>query len=212
MNVLHIVGPPGSGKSTLVEALTAGLDVAEVRWQETPLYLLRYLPGSVIELGRLATEEKPRRGSDRLTMNVIEYAWPFARYVQPEMILIEGARLEARSWIAGLEGLGYDYHVVHLHAPKELRAERLAEREAQQDEKWAAARETQTERFYREARHATQLDAALAPAVLARELAMADPVAEALLGATIIADLCRSEPRAKPEAAVQDDLQVGLPL
>jgi hypothetical protein len=212
MNVLHIVGPPGSGKSRLVEELTLGLDVAEVRWQDTPLCLLRYYPSTVVELGRLPTEEKPRRGSDRLTMNAIEYAWPYVRAVRPGLLLIEGARLEARSWIAALEGMGYGYHVVNLSVPKEVREVRLGERGAKQDERWAAARETQTERFYRDARISTQLDGTLEPSALTAMLARIDPVAAALEAAALVACICRATPRETPPPVymVADETQVDL--
>lgn len=147
MNVLHLVGPPGAGKSTLVEAMTAGLDVAEFRFQQTPMYWLQYQPGGVAEIGRPATEEKPRRGSDRLTMNVIEYAWPWIQAHRPEHVLIEGARIEARSWYHAVRGLGYEYRVVYVHAPQEVRLARLGGRDGAQDPKWMAGRESGAERF-----------------------------------------------------------------
>jgi hypothetical protein len=143
MNILHLVGPPGAGKSTLAEQLTHGLDVAEFRFQSTPMYWLRYEPAGVVEIGRLATEEKPRRGSDRLTMNVIEYAWPWLQAYRPPLVLIEGARIEARSWYQAARSLGYQYNVVHLDAPREERLARLTARDGKpQDEKWMAGRES----------------------------------------------------------------------
>jgi hypothetical protein len=204
------VGPPGAGKSTLVDAMVEGLDCAEVQWLGTPLWLLRYYPGQVVELGRQATEEKPRRGSDRLTMNVIEYAWPFVRAVLPPLLLIEGARLEARSWRAALERSGYEYRVVYVDTPDEVRAGRLAGRGGQQEEKWLAARASQCRRFYETSNlHcvADGLDVLRACDLLEQ----CDPVARELGRTRLQAGQCRSWPREKPpapDAAVQPELEL----
>lgn len=143
-HALYIVGAPGSGKTTLVESLTAGWPRQEF---DRPLAHLLYPEPGVVELGR--RREGGFSGTDALSMTAITKAEPWVQdiFFPVEYFLAEGDRLAIDRMFTALVIGGWELVVGHLAPPPEVCAERRARRAAElakdlQPESWVRGRET----------------------------------------------------------------------
>lgn len=184
---LYVVGEPGSGKTTLVESLTAGWPRQEF---DKPLGHVLFPEPGVVELGR--RREGGFSGTDALSMSAITVAEPWVQdvFFPTDLLLAEGDRLAVDRFFQALLDGGWTLHVAWLDVPAYLAAERRAARAAAagselQKESWVAGRRTKVmnlvsrweDHVVRIGNHSTEL--------MIAELVEASPVAAALVrGAT----------------------------
>lgn len=168
--LVYLIGEPGVGKSTLMEALTEGLVDVEVSPAPVP-HTMFYGPYRdqhepwAIEIGRRRADFS---GTDALSMSIAPKAREWIATVPHPLVLAEGDRLASPSfWLAAEEG-GYRVDVVLLDADPEVAAARRAERGSDQGGSWLKGRLTKVRNLRP---HATiVLNAALETEALVRGL------------------------------------------
>lgn len=135
----YIIGEPGIGKSTLVEALTAGAPYEDLI---DPFYLRRYDNG-VTELGRRREEFS---GTDALPMSIQPAVEQWLTAIGPGLVLGEGDRLGNATFFQRARDLGYAITIYALTG-RHTAAARRAERGSAQDPTWLKGRRTKVERL-----------------------------------------------------------------
>lgn len=125
-HLLYIVGPPGAGKSNLVDLLTHRLK-PYARVEERPFAHTVWAPG-VVELG---CRREAFSGTDALGMNVQPKVLTWLADEAPGYVFGEGDRLGNDSFLAGALAIGYDVQVIRLvvspHVAEARRRARAAE-------------------------------------------------------------------------------------
>jgi hypothetical protein len=134
MNLTYIIGEPGSGKSWLVEELTAEADAEDTG---SPFAMRRYDNG-VTELGKRREEFS---GTDALAMDVKPKVVQYLEAVRPKLVLAEGDRLANMPFFTAVRELGYDVFVYYLAGGEAALQGRL-ERGSKQNEQWLRGRAT----------------------------------------------------------------------
>jgi energy-coupling factor transporter ATP-binding protein EcfA2 len=147
MNFLYIIGPPGSGKSTLVAELTVGRRRAEFDKPIRHIYWEGNEGQPVVELGG---RRKNFSGTDTLALNVQPRAKAFVEAHGADLMIAEGDRLANDGFFDAVQGAGYKLDVVCLATPEEVakgwraaRARALGTK--QQDESWVRGRISKAE-------------------------------------------------------------------
>jgi energy-coupling factor transporter ATP-binding protein EcfA2 len=144
--MLYIFGQPGSGKSTLVQALVG--ETLAMPTRVGGLDLIDYLGSGVMEIGK---DRDRFRGTDALAMNVINTA----SAVLPQLyestdLLAEGDRLAVDRFFREVRDTGYGLELIYLDTPNEEAAARRAQRAGQgkkQDQTWVQGRITKAQRL-----------------------------------------------------------------
>jgi len=134
LHLTYIYGEPGVGKSTLVAALTEGL---EPEATDSPVPFLRYDCG-VVELGR---RREDFSGTDAMSMSIQPKVVAFLKAIRPRLVLAEGDRLANAKFFNAVEALGYVVHKYQLWGLRVAAAQRAA-RGSKQDETWLLGRQT----------------------------------------------------------------------
>lgn len=134
-NFAYLIGQPGSGKSTLMAALTESQLPSVNR---KPFAHIEYLNGAV-QLGAVRAEFS---GTDALGMDVQPKVLRWMEDEGPLAVLGEGDRLANGKFFDAVKELGYNLTVVLLWVPDDLAAERRAARGSAQNETWLAGRLT----------------------------------------------------------------------
>lgn len=138
MDLLYVIGVPGSGKSTLVRELVKG---RRRRVYTEPFAHTLYEDG-LVQLGR---DRDGHGGTDALGMSVQPQAVAaLAAHVWPRVIA-EGDRLANAKFFGEVAAVGYRLTVVELEVPPEVAAARCVARGSHQDEKWMRGRATKIE-------------------------------------------------------------------
>ena len=106
--MIYLVGQPGSGKSTLMAALTKGL-VRCALDAETPVphdLLLDRVSGEAVgaEIGK---QRGAFSGTDALASSIIDKAVPWVQTQPYDLLLAEGARLANKRFIQATADAGY---------------------------------------------------------------------------------------------------------
>jgi hypothetical protein len=143
--LIYVVGAPGSGKSTLMAALTAGCTRHPVD-QPVPHDVLtagdRQPLGA--ELGRRRTTFS---GTDALAMSVSPAAKAWVATHPYGLVLAEGDRLAHMGFLTAAADAGYRVTLVYLQADPDLVDARCAARGSTQDPTWRAGRATKAHRL-----------------------------------------------------------------
>lgn len=178
MKALYVIGEPGAGKSTLIQALTDGHPCETT---DSPFPMRRYDCGP-LELGKRRDDFS---GTDALAMNIQPKVQQFIEGVRPALLLAEGDRLGNAAFFAFLRSVGYDLRIVYLDA-EGVAVERRIARGSSQNEAWLRGRATKVKRLAMTEPDVLWLDARLPIDALIGLLAH-DPVASAFLADAAIA-------------------------
>lgn len=144
---VYFVGGPGSGKSTLVKALTAGQPHYEAK---RPIPHITYDCG-VVEIG---AERAHFRGTDATSMSVQPLAVAFMHQLPAKLMMAEGDRLSNSGFFTGVLDAGYELTIVHVATTPNTAATWAAERAGligikPQAEAWTAGRWTKVRNLLR---------------------------------------------------------------
>jgi ribose 1,5-bisphosphokinase PhnN len=164
--LVYVIGEPGAGKTTLVDAALAGLDRMQASWPvpHELLYSADELLG--VHLGR---RRAGFGGTDALSLSIQPGVLRWLAGRPPALLLAEGDRLANASFFDAVGALGHTLDLVLLQAPPGVAAGRRTRRGARQDPTWVKGRITKVARLA--ARYHPQvLDATRTPRELAERL------------------------------------------
>ena len=129
--LVYLCGPPGAGKSTLMAALTAGIDRHPTA-EPVPHDCLA--GGLAAELG--VRREGGFPGTDGLSMSIQPKAIAWIAGKPYPLILGEGQRLANKGFLYAAMGAGYTVTLVHLDAAQAVLDGRCAARGSRQSPAW----------------------------------------------------------------------------
>lgn len=143
----YLIGAPGSGKSTLMRALTTGLPRAQVT---KPFAHIVYFDRTGVVAGvQLGGDDPTFAGTDRLSMNVqpqaVKFVDQFTKQCPSAVIVGEGDRLATRSFLTQFGGT-----VAWVDTPPDVAAARRAARRSNQNVSWVRGRETKVANLVRD--------------------------------------------------------------
>lgn len=164
MRLVYLIGQPGAGKSTLMAAVTEGMEpvavdgaVPCVEWHAGRLVL--------VTLGRLRSSFP---GTDALSMAIQPRAVAWLSGHPYPLVVGEGDRLTSGSFFDAMTEAGVDLDVVWLDTPDDLASARRHQRGSTQSETWVKGRRTKVARLGQRA--GLRLDGSRPVADLAREV------------------------------------------
>lgn len=139
--LVYITGSPGSGKSTLMAALTAQCDRLERKADVPHQALVNRLSGELVacELG----VNRPRfPGTDTLSMSIGPKACRWMGTQPYSLVLGEGDRLSYAAFLNASRTAGYEVTLVCTECPEDILNKRCLGRESKQNFKWRQGRAT----------------------------------------------------------------------
>ncbi|MGZ0147151.1 P-loop-containing protein [Kribbella sp. WER1] len=146
MRLIYLVGPPGSGKSTLMGALIPSnwLRVFrdDQRMPRTELFHADQLVGA--ELGR---HRESFSGTDALAMNIHPVACRWIAAAHHPVVFGEGQRLGTRGFVTSALEAGRTVDLVWLDPPEEVCRSRREARGSRQSPQWVRAATTRAARL-----------------------------------------------------------------
>lgn len=144
MKLVYLVGPPGVGKTTLMEALTARCERQSEAKPFAHDWLYRDTTPVGIELGR---RRETFSGTDALSMSVQPKAEYWMTLRRHPLILGEGARLATHGFLQAARAAGYKVSLVHMVATDETLEARRRLRGSNQKPSWIAGATTRARRI-----------------------------------------------------------------
>lgn len=181
LHLLYLTGQPGSGKSTLVQHLTAGLALSGYA---QPFQRIEYEPSGVVELGG---RRAGFSGTDVLSLSVQPRVVSWLTEARPGLVLAEGDRLANGKFFAAVLDIGYDLAIARLVVSANVASSRRQSRAIAlgsnlQAPSWIAGRVTKNRRIADEwGARVLDLDADQSPERVLAELESAgNPVVTAL--------------------------------
>lgn len=169
MRILYLIGGPGTGKSTLMQTLTAGAVRAPQTRSALPHELLRF-PGHDAPTGaELGIRRPDFPGTDTLSMSINPTAVSSltdGTWNGLHTLYGEGDRLANTAFLSAAHK-HHQLHVVYLRTDPRTVLERCASRGSTQDVSWLRGRITKAERL------AGRLDSA---GIRVQELDTSEPV------------------------------------
>lgn len=141
--LLYVIGEPGSGKSTLVEALTDGYQPVEI---DKPFAMRVYAtePRNVAEFGR---RRDGFSGTDALSMSVQPNVEAWLRHTPVAYALAEGDRLANPKFFDRVRAEGWKLVIARLYVKPRTAAARRQARGGRQDAAWVRSRQTKVEKL-----------------------------------------------------------------
>ena len=147
MNVLYLIGPPASGKSTLMAHLTREATRTPHPNHPIPHDHLTY--PNATTAAELGTQRPNFPGTDTLSMSINPTATTSltdGTWDHLDHLLGEGDRLANTQFLL----TAHTHHpltVLYLHAPPDLTHKRTQQRGTKQSATWVRGRQTKTERL-----------------------------------------------------------------
>lgn len=147
MQLTYIIGQPGSGKSTLVRALTCRTTASPGKVDAVPVVVYTSDGTPIaIELGR---RRDTFSGTDALSMGILPKALDALAVMAAahngwHAVFAEGDRLATVKFFVGARDRGWNVTVVHLDTPDSLCAARRLARGSTQADGWVRGRITKT--------------------------------------------------------------------
>ena len=147
MNVLYLIGPPASGKSTLMAHLTQ--EAARTPNPNHPIPHDHLTYPDTTTAAELGTHRPHFPGTDTLSMSINPTATASltnGTWNSHDHLLAEGDRLANTQFLL----TAHTHHqltVLYLHAPPHLTRERAHKRGSKQSETWTRGRATKAERL-----------------------------------------------------------------
>lgn len=157
----YLAGIPGSGKSSLLAALSAGVPVS---WMTRPFAHALYTgPGGDPVLGaQLGGLHPAFPGTDRLSMGVQPLAIDWVSGAPVPLLVGEGDRLATAGFLNAFAAACDVFTLVLLDVPADVAASRRAIRGSHQSESWVKGRATKVSNLVSHRSHVV-LDGTLAP-------------------------------------------------
>ncbi len=144
MKLVYLVGPPGVGKTTLMEALTARCERQSEAKPFAHDWLYRDTTPVGIELGR---RREAFSGTDALSMSVQPKAVEWIARKRHPLILAEGARLATYGFLSAARNAGYGVTLFYLVAPEEELQGRREGRGSDQNPSWIKGAQSRARRI-----------------------------------------------------------------
>lgn len=135
MNLLYLIGVPGSGKTTLMRELVLGRPRRVI---QKPFAHTVY-EGGLVQLGR---DRGTHGGTDALSMSVQPLVVAALETALWPRVIAEGDRLANMTFFEAVMAAGYDLTVAMLEVPGEVASARREGRGTNQDERWLRGRES----------------------------------------------------------------------
>lgn len=145
MNVIALIGEPGTGKTTLMLELMEKLGVdsaSEIKSEEYPL-VTYHKQGHVYVLGKYTQKDSNKfSGTDRLSMAVQPQVCEWLKTLPEDSVVVfEGDRLGNQSFLMHCADKT-NLKVFYLETAKAIREERYANRGSNQSQQFLKGRET----------------------------------------------------------------------
>lgn len=186
MRVFYVIGYPGAGKTTAVQAMLANLGVTPIVHDE-PIPHTRY--GGVVHLGR---PRFPFGGTDTLALNIQPKVTAWLTSDNRNFIVVgEGDRLANPKFFDALRAARVPLHIALLDLSPRLARDRAHARATELGAKeqalsWFQGRVTKVDNIASQYR-CTHVDATQPPEVVARQLwaaaALPEPLVSGRVGA-----------------------------
>lgn len=174
----YLIGLPGSGKSTLMAALGAGVPTS---WMTRPFAHALYTgpDGAPVHGAQLGGPHPAFPGTDRLSMGVQLSAVSWVATRPAPLLVGEGDRLATVGFLDAFAAACDHFDLVVLSVPEELAAARRQARGSNQKPSWVKGRITKVTNLLAHRPHVV-LNGATAPDVLVAEAVRSVPAFAAL--------------------------------
>ena len=139
MRAAYLIGEPGAGKSTLVRAITEGIEHED---RAKPFAHTVYRRDGRTVAAQLGKDHPKFPGTDRLSMSVQPVAIDWLMSAPAPFVFGEGDRLASGGFFAALTEWTDEWTLLHLATPPETAAGRRADRGGGQSEAWLKGRQT----------------------------------------------------------------------
>lgn len=133
MDLIYLVGAPGCGKSALMAELTRLCD--RVPQLKPPAHEVLVRRGVIVG-AELGLRRDSFSGTDALPMNIAPRAASWMRGGYYPLVLGEGQRLGNSGFLSASRDAGYRVHLIYMHAPEEVLAQRRNARGSKQNCSW----------------------------------------------------------------------------